>query len=345
MSQPRFYFSTCQVGAEKAVKSEIAKHHPDLKFSFSRPGFITFKQYDSAIPPLKEPQSVFSRLWGEVIGQAKDKDGVQKLVELVEPGAQLHVFSRDEYVPGDEPENYKRDAKVMAITSELSIHRPINQTPKLNDSVYDLIWIDDHHFFLGRHENLASLDGSPGNIPKLSLPEQAPSRAYLKIVEAHHRFRPETRKGLQVLEVGCAPGGATSAMISMGLNIVGVDPKRVDMRIQGNPNFRLIQKLAKQVNATDLKGINPEWVVLDMNIAPLEALDELSHIIKLLRMNLGRTLLLKKGLLTLKLNDWKFAESIPLYLARIQEIGFKNLNATQLVSNRQEFFVMANGFD
>jgi len=208
-----------------------------------------------------------------------------------------------------------------------------------------LIWIDDLHVFLGKHENLSHLDGSPGNIPKLVLPDQSPSRAYLKIAEAVHRYKPEQHKGLQALEVGCAPGGATSAMLSWGFRVVGVDPKRVDMRIQGNPNFQLIQKMAIQVTEAELKAVNPEWVVMDMNIAPLEALDELAHIVNILRKNHGRTLLLRKGFLTLKLNDWKFADSIPLYLARIQEIGFKNLTVTQLVTNRQEFFVMANGFE
>jgi 23S rRNA (cytidine2498-2'-O)-methyltransferase len=345
MSQPRFYFSTCQVGAEKAVKSEIAKYHSELKFSFSRPGFITFKEDDDSKPLIKTPKSIFSRLWGVAVGQAKEKEAIKTLIESVPAASPLHVFSRDEFVPGDEREDYKRDARIFGLLKEFGIGRSNNQTPKLNETVYDLIWIDDLHVFLGKHENTTALDGSPGNIPKLVLPESSPSRAYLKIAEAVHRFKPEQHKGLQVLEVGCAPGGATSAMLSWGMNVVGVDPKRVDMRIQGNPQFQLIQKMAKDVTVTDLKAVNPEWLVLDMNLAPLETLDELAHVVEVLRKNFGRTLLLGKGFLTIKLNDWKFADSIPLYLARIQEIGFKNLTVTQLVSNRQEFFVMANGFE
>jgi 23S rRNA (cytidine2498-2'-O)-methyltransferase len=344
MNQPRFYFSTCQVGAEKAVKAEIAKYYPELKFSFSRPGFITFKEDDDSKPLIKTPKSVFSRLWGVAVGQAKEKGAIKELIESVPADAPLHVFSRDEYIPGDEREDYKRDARIFGLLKEFGVGRSNNQTPKLNETVYDLIWIDDLHVFLGKHINDVSLDGSAGNIPKLVLPDASPSRAYLKIAEAVHRYKPEVRKGLQVLEVGCAPGGATTAMLSWGLNVVGVDPKRVDMRIQGNPHFQLIQKEARHVSAADLKA-NPEWLVLDMNIAPLEALDELAHVVALLRKNFGRTLLLGKGFLTIKLNDWKFADSIPLYLARIQEIGFKNLTVTQLVTNRQEFFVMANGFE
>jgi 23S rRNA (cytidine2498-2'-O)-methyltransferase len=344
MTEPRFYFSTCQVGAEKAVKAEIAKHHPELKFSFSRPGFITFKS-DGEGEPLLAVESIFSRMWGEVLGWAKEKEGIKKLAEAVPATSQLHVFSRDEHVPGDEPEKFERDARIVSLLKELGVTRSTNQTPKLNDVVYDLIWVDDLHVFLGTHVNSVQLDGSPGNIPKIPLHRDSPSRAYLKIVEAVQRFRIKQIPGLSVLEVGCAPGGATFAMLNWGAKIVGIDPKRVDMRIQGNPNFRHIQKMAKDVTNVDLKGINPDWLVLDMNLAPLETLDELANVVNGLRKNNGKTLLLNKGFLTIKLNDWKFADSIPLYLTRIQEIGFRQLTVTQLVSNRQEFFVMANGFE
>ena len=344
MNEPRFYFATCQVGAEKAVKAEIAKNHPELKFSFSRPGFITFKEEDSAEPRIAV-DSIFTRMWGEVLGWAKEKEGVKKLAEAIPATSQLHVFSRDEHVPGDEPEKFERDVRMFSLLKELGVTRSMNQTPKLNDIVYDLIWVDDLHVFLGSHVNLPSLDGSPGNIPKIPLHRDSPSRAYLKIVEAVQRFRIKQQPGLSVLEVGCAPGGATFAMLNWGAKIVGIDPKRVDMRIQGHANFRHIHKMAKDVTQADLKGVNPDWLVLDMNIAPLETLDELAIVIENLRKNNGKTLLLNKGFLTIKLNDWKFADSIPLYLSRIEKMGFTQLSVTQLVSNRQEFFVMANGFE
>jgi 23S rRNA C2498 (ribose-2'-O)-methylase RlmM len=305
---------------------------------------LTFKEEDSSKPALTIVKSVFSRLWGEAVSQTKDKNTVDDLLAQIPADSALHVFSRDEFVPGDEPDTYQRDSKLMALLKEKNFTRAINQTPKLNDTVYDLIWIDDFHVFLGKHKNLPTSDGSPGNMPKINLPTQSPSRAYLKIVEAVQRFKPDIPKGIQVLEVGCSPGGATSAMLSWGVRVTGIDPKRVDMRIEGNPNFKLIQKNAIDVTASDLKSVNPEWLVLDMNLAPLETLDELGHVIACLRKNFDRTLLLRKGFLTIKLNDWKFADSIPLYLARIQEMGFKDLTATQLVSNRQEFFVMASGF-
>jgi hypothetical protein len=149
---------------------------------------------------------------------------------------------------------------------------------------------------------------------------------------------------MEVLEVGCSPGGATTAMLKRGFKVTGVDPKRMDSSVNRYPEFSFIQKTAESLTREDLKRVNPEWLVLDMNLAPLEALDEIQHVLKLLRENHRGALQLRAGLLTLKLNDWKFAKSIPLYLKRLRELGFQSLIAVQLCSNRQEFFVYAEGF-
>ena len=38
-----FVFATCQVGAENALKWEVASKYPDWRVAFSRPGLLTFK--------------------------------------------------------------------------------------------------------------------------------------------------------------------------------------------------------------------------------------------------------------------------------------------------------------
>ena len=39
----KFLFVICQVGAESALKGEMSSAWPELRFAFSRPGFVTFK--------------------------------------------------------------------------------------------------------------------------------------------------------------------------------------------------------------------------------------------------------------------------------------------------------------
>jgi 23S rRNA (cytidine2498-2'-O)-methyltransferase len=184
----------------------------------------------------------------------------------------------------------------------------------------------------------------PGNIPDIPLPEESPSRAYLKIEEAFYRFKPVMRKALEVLEVGCAPGGATTAMINRGLRVTGVDPQHMDERICAMADFKSIRKAARYLTADDMHNVNPEWLVMDMSIAPLEALAELSHVVALIRNIFGKETKLAQGFLTIKLNDWKFATDIPSYLNRLEKIGFHDLHPIQLCSNRQEFFVWASRF-
>lgn len=85
----RFMFSACQAGAEKAVKAEILAALPRLRFAFSRPGFVTFKEENPKGPAPRPERSVFSRIWGEVLGQARTPEEARALLGLVPPGAVL----------------------------------------------------------------------------------------------------------------------------------------------------------------------------------------------------------------------------------------------------------------
>ncbi len=341
---PRFYYSVCQFGAEKTVKEEVLSAHPHLRFAFSRPGLITFKEDSDESEVILNPSSVFSRLWGVSCGQAKGKDQAHELKKMIPEGVCVQAFERDTFVPGDEPQDFKANVRIKSLLQEWGIADASSGEPKEGEWTWDWIWIDEGLLFLGRHLHQEGIDPAPGNHPLIPLPESAPSRAYLKLEEAIHRFRPEFRKGMEVLEVGCSPGGATSAMLSRGIRVMGVDPKRMDRQIESNPAYRHVLKTAKTLVDQDLKSVNPEWLVLDINLAPLEALDETAHVVRLLREIHGRKLKLKTGLITLKLNDWKFADRIPLYLRRVTELGFLELAAVQLCSNRQEFFVFARAF-
>lgn len=343
--EPRFYFSVCQAGAEKAVKTEISSEIPALRFAFSRPGFVTFKEAEPSASPAVPRKAIFVRLWGEALGQAKDKDALLALVGSIPAGAVVQCFERDQFTPGEEPAGFVRNARIRALLSDCGIPIP-EGVPRTGDVVYSLIWIDDFHVFLGRHIHSDSLSPSPGNYVDIPLPETSPSRAYLKIEEAINRFKPEIRPGMSVLEVGCAPGGATSAMLARGLRVTGVDPQYMDGSVFNHPKFSFVRKETQHLDSEDLRGVNPDWIVMDMSIAPLEALDQLAYAVSLLKTNCaaGEPLRLKGGFLTVKLNDWSFVSSIPLYLRRIEQIGFRDLRPTQLCSNRREFFVWAPRF-
>ncbi len=317
--------------------------HPQLRFAFSRPGFITFKEAEAGPAPLILTQAIFTRLWGEVLFQTRERESFAELLEKIPAGSIVHCFDRDEFLPGDEPSDFIRNGHIQVLLRD----RPAlkKSAPAVSGQpVYNVIWVDDFHVFLTRHIHSENLSPAPGNIPDLELPAAAPSRAWLKIEEALYRFKPALRSGERALEVGCAPGGATFALLSRGLTVTGIDPQKMDDLVSVNASFKVVRKFARYVTADDLRSCNPDILVMDMSIPPADALSELAHVLNVLRALYGKELRLRCGLLTLKLNDWKFSESIPQYLKRLEQLGFKDLQALQLASNRQEFFVYAGKF-
>jgi 23S rRNA (cytidine2498-2'-O)-methyltransferase len=81
----RFIFVICQNGAESAAKKEITANHPNLKFAFSRPGFLTFK-IDSDTPwPLKfSLKSTLARTYGWSLGKVKGDEAKSLVREILE---------------------------------------------------------------------------------------------------------------------------------------------------------------------------------------------------------------------------------------------------------------------
>jgi len=341
---PRFYFSVCQVGSEKAVKAEVLLEFPQLRFAFSRPGFITFKEEDDSSSELILKRGIFTRLWGVVLGQTKDRAAIKEIFALIPKNGIVQAFDRDQHTPGDEPPEFVRNGNICALLAAESFHMTETK-PLPGNTVHCLIWIDDFHVFLGRHTHTENLSTAPGNNPDIPLPEDSPSRAWLKIEEAFYRFKPIISKGQTALEVGCAPGGASTAMLNRGLFVTGIDPQNMDLRVSANPNFTSVKKFARYVTANDLRSCNPDFLVMDMSIPPVDALAELAHIISVLRPLYGKDLKIRQGFFTLKLNDWRLASEIPQYLKRLSQIGFRDFHPVQLCSNRQEFFVWAERFE
>lgn len=352
---PRFYFATCQIGAEKTVKAEVLAEHPDLRFAFSRPGFITFKELSDEGPALELKRSVFTRLWGEVISQTRDRATLPELLALIPQGTPVQGFDRDEAIPGDEPDGFERNShikKVIADAASASTGAATgDKTVTLSDvravpgkPALSLVWVDDFHVFLVRHLQAARQLGTAGNLFDTALPAHAPSRAWLKLEEAIARFGPPSEKGWKALEIGSAPGGATTALLDRGFIVTGIDPQFMDERVLARREFTHIRKPARFVEAAELKDCNPDWLVMDMSIAPSDAIGELVHVTGLLRSLFGKDLKIRKAFLTIKLNDWKYAAEIPQYLKRLDQAGFRDMKAIQLASNRQEFLIYAAGF-
>lgn len=73
-----FFFCTCQIGAEPALKDEIARDWPGFRFAFSRPGFLTFKTAIGHLPDDFDPRAVFVRACGLSLGKVSGSNDAER---------------------------------------------------------------------------------------------------------------------------------------------------------------------------------------------------------------------------------------------------------------------------
>ncbi len=310
-----FVFALCQKGAERAVRDEFMQH--GLSPAFGVDGFVSAKSRRSLgvdeLPPLVLGRRVALSL-GKVRrdGEGDGTDSVDVAAVVRDTGA---ILQREE---GDRGESAGDNDDGRFIVSV--VDRPGGS-------------------FVGIHRHRPGLSPDPGGDPRLEVPDNAPSRAWLKLEEANRIMPLPIGAGDVVVEVGCAPGGQTRALLDRGCIVVGVDPNRMDERVAHEPTFKHLQCSASHVDADLLRRTLPgpaRFIVVDINQRPLAALSSVSGII-------GATKdTLRGGVFTLKLGDWALMRELPSWRSRLEGMfgGAVSTWATQLPANRQELTVV-----
>jgi 23S rRNA (cytidine2498-2'-O)-methyltransferase len=367
---PDFVFATCLPGVEPAVKLEIARTRPELRFAYSRPGFVTFRA-PGPIAAEDPSGSVFARVWGRSIGAARSpEDAAQQLAALGVD--RVHVFARE---PATGETLFDRAAKSSSFRAVRSIDAGAsaiqNQTrsrismtdvseetwraeldltawqaigpggPALDgELVADVILAPEDgeqevSAWLGVHRHRdATHAPHAGGAPAVAMPPESPSRAYSKIEEAIAWARLPVAAGDTAVEIGAAPGGAVLALARRGLDVWGVDTGDLASQVAALPN---VHHLAKKVGALRWEELpeRVEWLLVDMNLAPQVVLHEIARLMPKLRPTL------RGAVLTLKLNDWAFVDELPQFAARIAEMGLPRVAMKHLPSNRREVCAVA----
>jgi 23S rRNA (cytidine2498-2'-O)-methyltransferase len=346
--QPQFLFVTCQKGAEKAVKRELAGKWPDFHFAYSRPGFLTFKiTGDYRLSVDVDLESVFARAYGFCIGKVAGQDsaalarGVWELVGDL-PCQKLHVWAREAAEPGH-PRQLLLEQDVGHAIELLQVHCPragqlageseANQPATPGDFVVDCIVVEPGEWWVGYHRACFTPSQWPGGVFPLTLPPDAVSRAWLKMEEALRWSQLPILGGARIAELGSAPGGASQALLNRGWYVLGVDPAEMHPAVAGHPRFTHIRRRAVQVRRREFRKVR--WLTADMNVAPNYTLSVVEDIVTHPEVNI------RGMLLTLKLFQWELADHIPDYLQRVRSWGYNLVQARQLQHNRQEICVAA----
>ncbi len=348
--RPGFLFVVCQISAAAAVKAELARRWPDLKFAYSRPGFLTFKLPDQhKLFADFDLESVFARAYGFSLGKVGGDDlqgrasGVWEVFGA-RNARRIHVWQRDSAEPGSG--DFEPSITAEAVEAAQAIRRccprqemladdadDLTRPARRGDFVLDCVLVEPDLWWVGYHRANSIASRWPGGIMPLELPPDTASRAWLKMEEAVRWSELPIAKGARCAEVGSAPGGSSRAMLDRGMIVTGIDPAAMHADILQHPNFTHIRRRAVAVRRREFRKIR--WLAADMNVAPGCTLDAVESIVTAPQVNI------RGMLLTLKLPDWKLAATVPDVIDRVRKWGYNIVRARQLVHDRQEFCLAA----
>lgn len=344
MTPRAFVWVTHHVAATRWLKAELRQRAPHLAFAFARPGLTTFR-LDKA--PSKDPFSIelpssFARAFGLSLGRARNASEVLALAQDLPSPLRLHVFERDIDVPADEQDRAVAGTRAAALEAELRAAAPATFAPEVRARAGELVLdvvvphasTPDEPTLVGAHRHDDRHGAWPGGVTYVAPPPEAPSRAYSKIEEALRWADLTPTPGQAAVELGSAPGGATWALLQRGLTVYGVDPGEmhpITRDYRGPQGNRLIHlhMPAAEVQKRDLPR-HYQWLLLDMNLAPMVALRYVERFAALAHGGL------RAAVLTLKLNDDGVFDALPRLTDRIAKLGAARVRLTQLPSHRSE---------
>jgi len=298
---PVYFYCLVNPGFEARLKAEAQVHEPALRFSFSRPGFVTFKSETER----RTPVFTFARVTGRFLakGNAAEAEAAAEKWVAVSSGT-THRFSLAE----------GKGTGVEAVR---------------NGHVFDVIEIAPGEFWWGDRVVPIPGWGSPGGVPPHSLPDDAPSRAWLKLEEMllWSGWSPE---GSTALELGSAPGGASWALLNRGAVVFGLDVAAMADSCLNHPRYRHLAMSVRDLRKKDL----PERVdalFCDLGLKPVEAVPQLRTICQWYPS-------IKRLYYTLKMGEGQTEEQLEGWQEQIRKMGFK-VRSTHLPSNRMEILV------
>lgn len=330
----------CACGAEQVVKESIALD--GWRLAFSRPGFVTAK-HDG---PADLPKGVFIRTVSRSIGSARGSEAETLIAELSDrltsihdpprPFDQLHVWPKDRvpigrfgFEPGLDEVSRAVAGKIFEHLKDpwLRCDAP-NRIAESGERVLDVVLVEPAYWFLGWHEASDWHSRWPGGVQPIEPQYEPISRAYYKAAEAITWSGFEMRAGETAIEIGSAPGGACGRLLELGLNVIGIDPAEMDERIANHPHFRHLRARAGDLPRKEFRGA--KWLLVDSNVKPKQTLVTIKNIVTHQHCDL-------EGLLiTLKIGDYRAAQLIDEWTAKINEWQPSRVRARQLSRNKVE---------
>ncbi len=319
----QFIFVCTNVGNEKLLKEEVLNFYPELKFSFSKKGFVTFKNtgvlYD--LKSIAQLQLAFSTRIGLFYGKAKSatiKDEIEKVgFDLNE--VLIHSFSINtdyifdaEEVFGPEVNSYSADGK----------------------TVVDIMALGDDDLWFGAHTVAAGITRYPNANANLDISVKTLSSGYEKLAQIVHLYSIKIFRGDLWLDFGAAPGGSSQFLLEQGLKVVGIDTAKAHDENLKDRNYKHIRKSVQDLSQEELPD-EVRWVHADLNINPKQSIKEVLRLIK----KYNKTL---KGIIfTVQVVKPDIIKHVEEFEDQFYDWGFHNIISRQVPAHKSEYVILA----
>ena len=312
-----FLFFCCNDGNLDLLKQEIKRRYSYLHLGYSKGRFLTYKTTKDIL--LNELEPVFTTRWAKSLKKVSKEQLLSQEINILSlTSFTLHYFS----LLDDETQ----DKEVSGYFDKY------NNCNMENEFYYDVVQIKTDEFWIGIHAKDQRCAIFPNSDPKISLPEKSPSRAYLKMAEAHCLFNISITENQKWLELGSAPGGASYFLLENKALVWGNDPAEMSLLCLSNKNFTHIKKPVQHIKPEEIPS-DIEWVSVDLNLNPKQSLAEVFRISKDFRF-------LRGILVTVKIVNLDHVDYIQDNINWARDRGFDHVIATQLPSHKREYLLV-----
>lgn len=341
----RFLFAVCRAGSETTLKQDVARRYAGkLTPAFMKPQFITWKSVGETDFISTGSLSVFARVAGTSLGLCQTRDDVvQHALTLSQRHLHLHVFPRNAPEDGLPEDSWARvdhmHQQLKSALTSAGISVITAQPVKKDDIILDVIIgeKEGEPLFAGWHVHQLGMHTLPGGLSRLQVSDQVPSRAWLKLEQAleWRDWHQKPWQGQSAIDLGCAPGGASYALVSRGMHVIGVDTGEMDERVylaakQHGGSFEHWRIPAGQIALSSLPE-RPEVLLCDINLAPNQVIPMVERVQKYVQA--------KRLVLTLKLNTSSLEDRSTEFIEAVSRFAPGPVYATQLAGNRREICV------
>lgn len=318
----QYIFVCTNVGNEKLLKEEVKFFYPELALSYSRKGFLTFKNkgihYD--INTISQLAITFSTRIGLCLGKTKSENLLNDLNNSKINHADFIIHSF----------NINCD---VDLDCETLFGREVNQYSSHGKDVLNIMVLGENEIWYGVHKVNNGITRYPNSNVEV-VPIESPSKAYIKLAQIISLFSIKVDANQSWLDFGSAPGGASSYLLSKGCKVWGIDPAKMNQDVLKSDNYTHISIPVQDLSQEKLPDGDIHWVHVDLNLNPKQGIKEVLRLIKKYNFTI-------KGIIfTVQVVKMEYVELIEEFEDQFDDWGFNNIMSRQVPAHKNEYVII-----